>query len=383
MSNSPRKTIVELHKAGIKTADIVRTTGYKKSTVYDAVKRFQELGNSQDRPRSGRPTTATTPENVNKVRCRIRRNSEQSMRKMASELGISESSVRNIVKRKLRLRSYKVGKAHFLDDRMKQQRLGKSRVMKRRVAAGRLNQVLFTDEKIFTVQRIHNSQNQRELLRKKSLAQKIIQRSLFPRSVMVWAGICATGKTPLVFIDRNVKINAHVYQNDILRTVLHPWAQQHFGENNFMLQQDWAPAHGAKTTLTLCETLFPGFWGKDVWPSNSPDLNPMDFSVWSMLEQRLPRTRFATTEQLKNALERAWASITVEECATIVGNFRKRLDACISAKGSHFEHLLWFSISYDPFLLFFVKIFENLYLNLNKAFLWSIPGTFCAPCICI
>lgn len=211
--------------------------------------------------------------------------------------------------------------------------------MNRLVAAGRLNRVLFTDEKIFTIERHHNSQNHRQLLRRKGLAAKLIERSHFPRSVMVWGGICATGKTPLVFIDRNVKINANVYQNVILRDVLHPWATEHFGENRFVLQQDWAPAHGAKTTIQLCEELFPGFWGKDVWPSNSPDLNPMDFSVWSIMEQKLNK-RFASTEALKQALQRAWDEITVETCATIVANFRKRLGACIDADGDHFEQLL-------------------------------------------
>ena len=262
------------------------------------------------------------------------------MRKMAQELQISEGSVRNIVKSKLGLRSYKINKAHMLDERMKQQRLRKCRLMKRMVAAGRLNLVLFTDEKIFTVQRIHNSQNHRLLLKNKSLASRLVQRSLFPQSVMVWGGICSTGKTPLVFINRNVKINATVYQNEILRAVLHPWALKHFGENNFMLQQDWAPAHGAKTTIELCDELFPGYWGKDVWPSNSPDLNAMDYSVWSLLGQRLPRIKFTTTEALKIALQRAWDQISEEECATIVGNFSKRLEACITAEGSHFEHLL-------------------------------------------
>jgi hypothetical protein len=131
-----------------------------------------------------------------------------------------------------------------------------------------------------------------------------------------------------------------VYQDDILRAVLHPWAHQHFDGNQFVLQQDWAPAHGAKTSIAVCEELFPGFWGKDIWPSNSPDLNPMDYSVWSLLEQRLPRTRLTTTETLKNALLTAWDSITEKECATIVDNFRKRLKACIFAKGSHFEHCL-------------------------------------------
>ena len=186
------------------------------------------------------------------------------MRKMASELKISDRSIRRIVKLKLGLRSYKINKAHFLDERMKAQRLQKCMIMKQRSAAGRLKRVLFTDEKIFTVERYHNSQNHRQILRKKGLAAKIIERSHFPQSVMVWGGICATGKTPLVFIDRNVKINAEVYQNTILRGVLQPWAIEHFGENQFFLQQDWAPAHGAKTTIKACEELFPGFWGKDI-----------------------------------------------------------------------------------------------------------------------
>jgi hypothetical protein len=261
------------------------------------------------------------------------------MRKLASELGLSEGSVRNIVKSKLGLRSYRINKAHFLDDRMKAQRLQKCRVMKRRSAGLRLQRVLFTDEKIFTIERHHNSQNHRQLLHRRGLAARLIERSHYPQSVMVWGGICATGKTPLVFINRNVKINAQVYQNEILRGVVHPWAMEHFGENNFFLQQDWAPAHGANSTILLCEELFPEFWGKNVWPSNSPDLNPMDFSVWSMLEQKLNK-RFKTTEGLKHALLRAWDEITVENCADIVTNFKKRLDACIKAEGGHFEQLL-------------------------------------------
>ena len=86
------------------------------------------------------------------------------MRKMAKDLKISEYSVRKIVKVKLGLRSYKLNLAHFLHDRMKLQRLQKCRKMQRLVANGRLAKVLFTDEKIFTVQLYHNSQNHRQLL---------------------------------------------------------------------------------------------------------------------------------------------------------------------------------------------------------------------------
>ncbi|CAK9821600.1 Transposable element Tc3 transposase [Anthophora retusa] len=316
----------------MKTADIVRTTGFKKSTVYDAVKRFKETGGSLDRPRSGRPATAVTPENVKKVRCRIYRNSERSMRKLAKDLKISEGSIRNIVHKKLKCYSYKINRAHFLTDAMKEKRKERARRMIRLISGARLQKVLFTDEKIFTIESLHNRQNRRQLLKKG-------QQSDFPGSVMVWAGICATGKTPLVFIERNVKINATSYQQRILREVLQPWALKHFGEEGFTLQQDWAPAHSAQTTIATCEELFPGFWGKDVWPPNSPDLNPMDYSVWSILEQKISGKRYNTVDTLKRALERSWDEITVEQCASIVGNFPKRLKKCIEADGGNFEHL--------------------------------------------
>ncbi|VDO19673.1 unnamed protein product [Heligmosomoides polygyrus] len=64
---SERITVVELHKTGMRTADIVRTTGFKQRTVYKIVRRYKETGGTSDRPRSGRPTTATTPENINKA----------------------------------------------------------------------------------------------------------------------------------------------------------------------------------------------------------------------------------------------------------------------------------------------------------------------------
>lgn len=162
----------------------------------------------------------------------------------------------------------------------------------------------------------------------------------FPASVMVWAGITSDGKTPLVFVEKGVKINAAVYQQRILRDVLDPWARQHFKNRSWTLQQDWAPAHSAKSTILLCKELFSDVWDKDVWPPNSPDLNPLDYSIWSILESRACATRHASVDSLKAALKKAWDEITAEEVAAIVDNFPRRLKACIAAKGSHFEKLL-------------------------------------------
>jgi hypothetical protein len=157
---------------------------------------------------------------------------------------------------------------------------------------------------------------------------------------MVWGGICASGKTPLIFIERNVKINAKAYQNIILKGVLEPWAKKHFGNKRWTLQQDMAPAHSAQTTMDLCGELFPRFWGKKDWPPNSPDLNPMDYSVWGILEEKISRKSYATLDQLKYALRKAWDEIEVETLQKIIKNFPKRLKACIEAKGGQFEHML-------------------------------------------
>ena len=157
---------------------------------------------------------------------------------------------------------------------------------------------------------------------------------------MVWAGITATGKTPLVFVDRKVKINGEVYRQLILEDVLGPWAKKHFENRLWTLQQDWAPAHSAKLSLSLCRRLCPDVWDKEVWPPNSPDANPMDYSVWSILQNKACATRHTSEDALKRALQKAWDEIPVELLASIVENFPKRLRAIVAAKGGHIENAL-------------------------------------------
>ena len=154
-------------------------------------------------------------------------------------------------------------------------------------------------------------------------------------------GVSALGKTKLVFINRGVKINAAYYQSEILKKHARPSARRLFGRRNWWLQQDWAPAHGARSTMECCSRLFRNkFWDKTMYPNCSPDLNPVDYAIWGLLMQRLGRKKYRSLQELKAALRRAWKSIRVEELRNIVGQFKKRLEACVIAKGGNFEHLL-------------------------------------------
>ncbi|TMS32477.1 hypothetical protein L596_000307 [Steinernema carpocapsae] len=54
----------------------------------------------------------------------------------------------------------------------------------------------------------------------------------------------------------------------------------------------------------------PVVWDKNIWPPHSPDLNPLDFSVWSILGEKISGKRFETVKSLKCALQKAWKEIS-------------------------------------------------------------------------
>ena len=146
-------------------------------------------------------------------------------------------------------------------------------------------------------------------------------------------------KTPLAFVGKGVKINSKVYQEKILRDVVYPWAQKHFKNMPWELQKDWALAYASKSSIALCNELFSIVWNQTIWPSNSPDLNPMGYSVSSM-EGKIPASKNTLIVQLKETLQKVWNEITIQELTSITDNFIECLKVCIAAKGGNFENFL-------------------------------------------
>ena len=102
-----------------------------------------------------------------------------------------------------------------------------------------------------------------------------------------------------------------------------------------------APCHTAHSVVEFQEQACPAFIEPDAWPPKSPDLNPLDFFVWSELERIMYRgQRISTIEELKERLTACWDQLSQRLLACAVGAVPKRLQACVTAHGARFEHML-------------------------------------------
>ncbi|GBO33342.1 hypothetical protein AVEN_260606-1, partial [Araneus ventricosus] len=149
-----------------------------------------------------------------------------------------------------------VSKVQLLIEKNKLVRLQRCRKLLRLAASQLWERFLFTDAKLSTVQQAHNSQNDRIWTVDAPSTLAIVEHCQHPKSVIIWYGICASGKTPLVSVDEGVTINHKVYRRDILEAVILPWAKKHFGNVNWTFQQDSAPAHKARKKQELFKALF-------------------------------------------------------------------------------------------------------------------------------
>lgn len=336
-----RGEIIALHNIGKGQIEIVRMLGIPKQTVSYAIKRYKELGCTKDRPRSGRPCSANTPHIRKIIRDRVRRNPRRSMRQMAREIGISEASIRNIAKNELKLKSLKLQKHQHLDEKKCDKRLERCSRLLRERATGFQKSIIFSDEKFFSIEQAHNIQNDRVLSPDSSMANKagrIVSRSQKPAGVMVWAGVSFFGKTELIFVKNGIKINSNNYISEILEDVVMPWAKQNVPNDDWIFQQDSAPAHRAKKTQEFCNENFPDFLTSNEWPPYSPDLNPLDYSIWGILQGKACAKSHKSVNSLKRDLVKAWHEISEETVRAAIDQFPRRLRACITAKGGIFEN---------------------------------------------
>ena len=194
---------------------------------------------------------------------------------------------------------------------------------------------IFSDKNIFTMHQAHNRLNYRVVVKKGAKAKPKF-KTKHPASVMVLGIVASDGnKCPPIFIKQGV-INAQVYQR-LLRYHVLSWLKATYPNGNYVFQQDSAPAHKAKTTPEWMKQNLANYWACTLWPPSSPCLNPLEYVVWSVLEDRVGATSHPSVDALKVKVKEEWAALTPAFIKKSCRSFRRCVEATIEAEGGHIK----------------------------------------------
>ena len=72
----------------------------------------------------------------------------------------------------------------------------------------------------------------------------------------------------------------------MLKESVLPWVQKATANEGITFQQDAATSHTDKLVQNWRKDNFKSFWYEELCPPCSPDLNSMDYGIWSLLEQK-------------------------------------------------------------------------------------------------
>ncbi|RVE40705.1 hypothetical protein evm_014646, partial [Chilo suppressalis] len=283
--------------------------------VYRTIKRYNEDSSVDDRSRSGRPRSVRTPAVIKAVKARIQRNPKRKQKLLALQMGLSRTTVKRLLNEDLGLRAYRRKTGHRLNARVIDLRLKRCRVLLKRYAGKIYREILFSDEKIFTVEESYNKQNDKLYVHSsKEASNRIprVQRGHFPSSLSSpRMGVSYWGLTKVHFCEKGVKTNAVVYQNTVLMNLVEAVSHTMFNNRHWVFQQESASAHRAKSTQDWLAAREIDFIRHEDWRA-SPDLSPLHYKIWQHLEEKACSKPHPNLESLKTSLIKAAADIDMD-----------------------------------------------------------------------
>jgi transposase len=147
--------------------------------------------------------------------------------------------------------------------------------------------------------------------------------------IMVWGCILAHGPGYLCQIEGTM--DQHVYKEILSTHLLQSLEYYRINPKKIILQQDNDPKHTAKSVQEwLADQPFKVL----SWPSQSPDLNPIEH-IWALVKRRLCEYESAPTGLLDlwERVEQVWDKLTKEDCLKVIDSMPDRIQAVLSAEG--------------------------------------------------
>ncbi|CAM4774187.1 unnamed protein product [Rotaria magnacalcarata] len=203
---------------------------------------IRHTGSIQLSTSPGAPRLARTSKTIEKVKHKFDRKEMVTTRRLATDYGISKSSAHRILTEDLKLYAYKMTIEPKLTEELKNKRKKFVNWIGNNIRKEDTMRILFSDEKMFDLDGIYNSQNQPILAASRDEADE------------------HGGVTSLVILDQGT-VDHIEYIEKVLPITL-KYGHDAFGKH-WIFQQDGAKPHIHHLTQKWCRDKSPSFIDKD------------------------------------------------------------------------------------------------------------------------
>ena len=246
---------------------------------------------------------------------------------MATDFSTSQSTILRVLKEDLKKKCYRKISTQKLQDHQKSQRKRCCTWIRKCFKREDLQKMMFTDEKVFNECGPFNPHNDVVWASSRS---DVVQNDgvhmvkKYPISVMVAMGVTWNGLTMPFFFEKDQRLNGSMYCDQLL-PFYKAEGDRLFGHQNWCLQQDGASSHSDKRAQNWCREHLDSFIPKDRWPPNSPELNPLDYSIWDRVAQDINYQKVNTRDDLKRENKKSCQKIDLDFVRKVIGAFLRRV----------------------------------------------------------
>ena len=325
--------VVAAWESGVRKSNIAKQLRMGRSAVHAIIKRFQQRGTVAVKNKSGRPSKVS-PRLARTIKRIATENpflSSNQIKAKIEELEGQTVSSRTI-RRKLiesKLFARRPAKKPLLSKKNVKDRL-KFAENHQNWTLAQWKRVCFSDESKFClfssdgIQYVRRPPNTR-------LQLKYTRRTVKHGggSVLVWGCFSGFGMGPLYKIDGIM--DRFEYKN-ILQTQMLPYVEEHM-PLLFTFQHDNDPKHASKLVTKFLEEMVPVM----TWPSQSPDLNPIE-NLWEILERQIRTKNYSNRQELFEALAEKWQNMELTIIERLLESMPRRCQAVIKNKGYYTKY---------------------------------------------
>lgn len=322
------------------------TTAHGAKVIsYPTVLKWSKLTNDgimelEDKPRSGRPVTATTEENIQEVQRIIDEDPHSSYEEIEEETSLSHGTVCNIIHKHLKLRKLTSRWVPYdLTPEQKRERVNicKENLKKFREGSWRLCDIVTGDETWIYLRQVGRKQSNACWVKEGESPETVVRRGKYEPKVLFSIFFRSTGPVLVHAVDTGKTIDRYYYIDELLEPVIREIKldRPKSGVHGMKLLHDNARPHENKDVLNYLKdqglALLPH-------PPYSPDLAPCDYWINDYIKRELEDQD--DEDSLFQAVTKIVFDIPRKEYKKTFDKLLVRMELCIKNKGEYFEHLM-------------------------------------------